>query len=641
MTRFLAVLVFAFAVHAQTPHDDSIRQLSAFIETEMKAQRVPGMSVAIVHGDFTWSAGFGYADLENQAPARAESSYRMASVSKPMTAAAVMRLVEQGRIDLDAEVQTYVPDFPRKPHPVTIRQLLQHLGGISHYKNYEAEGHFREHKSTKEALDVFKDFDLVAEPGTRYQYSSYGYNLLGAVVEGACKCRFGDFMTEEVWKPLGMSSTRMDDPRAIIPNRVRGYTLQDGKLVNSEYVDISSRFGAGGARSTVIDMLKFITGVSDGKLLKRESVETMWTGGVTKGGNATRYGLGFVLVPQNGRFQTGHNGSQQETRTELAWFPSIRFGYAIATNFEDIDMSPFRAEIARAFLGDSWNLAYYVPARQDEAALWAMGLTWNNGLGWFDRYRGGRTESKAELTDAFAYFNRSIDPKRLAAAKSDDTMIADGRHPSAREAYVKVGAYMAAALAKSGKDLSVYHRNGELGFFDDYIRLYRSSRAIPRAYRFDPAFERRVAAWRADWEAVWKDDVARFHVSNAASLDRLTQHAERFRGRTIAPNYIGGLIRLGENSAQAGELDVAVRVARSLLDLYPDSADANAFAGVMQVATGNADEGRRLIARSRALDPNGYGNDRNLQEIAKALERMGNKEAAKVLREIASSPAGA
>lgn len=629
-----ALFVFTTVLHAQSPHQDAVRRLSAFIETEMKAQRVPGMSVGIVYGDFTWSAAFGYADLENQVPARAESSYRMASVSKPMTAAAVMRLVEQGKIDLDAEVQTYVPDFPRKAHPVTIRQLLQHLGGISHYKNYAAEGRFREHKNTKEALDVFKDFDLVAEPGTRYSYSSYGYNLLGAVVEGACKCRFGDFMTEQVWTPLGMTDTRMDDPRAIIPNRVRGYTLADGKLVNSEYVDISSRFGGGGSRSTVIDMLKFITGLSDGKLLKRETVETMWTGGVTKGGSATRYGLGFALAPQNGRFQAGHNGSQQETRTELAWFPSIRFGFAIATNFEEIDMSPFRAEIARAFLGDSWNYAHYVPSRRDEAALWAMGLTWNNGLGWFDRYRRGRTESSGELAEAFAYFNRSIDPARLAAAKSDDTMIADGRHPSAGEAYVKVGAYMAAVLAKSGKDLNVYHRNGQLVLFDDYIRLYRSSSTIPRAYRFDPAFERRVATWRADWDAVWQDDVARLHVSNAASLDRLAQLAERFRGRSIVPNYVAPLIRLGETSAQGGQPDVAMRAARTLLDLYPEAADANAFAGVMQVVAGNMDEGRKLIAKSRTLDPNGYGNDRNLQEIAKTLEKMGNKEAAKVMREI-------
>lgn len=629
-TLAVAVVLFATAAYGQLSRDEAIRRLSAFIETEMKAQRVPGMSVAVIHGDFTWSAAFGYADLENQSPARVESSYRMASVTKPMTAAAVMRLVEQGKIDLDAEVQTYVPDFPRKPHPITIRQLLQHLGGISHYRNYAAEGHFRDPKNTKEALEVFKDFDLVAEPGTRYQYSSYGYNLLGAVVEGACKCRFGDFMTEEVWKPLGMTASRMDDPRAIIPYRVRGYTLDGGKVVNSEYVDISSRFAAGGTRSTVLDMLKFVTGLSDGKLLKRESLETMWTSGVTKGGEATRYGLGFSLTPRNGRFQAMHNGGQQETRTELAWFPSIRFGYAIATNFEDINMSPFTSEIGRAFLGDHWNQAFYVPSRRDDATLLAAGLTWNNGLGWFDRHGRGRTDSQAELTEAFRYFNESI-------AKGDDAMISKGRHPSAGEAYVKVGAYMAAALAKSGKDLALYHRNGELAFFDDYVRLYRASRAIPRAYRFDPAFERRVAAWRSEWEASWQEDVARFYPTTPASLDRLAELAARLRGRTIIPNYSGNLIDLGETAAQSGDSRTATRAATLLLDLYPESADANGFAGVMHVFSGKTDEGRRLLVKSRTLNPNGYANTRNLEQIAQTIERMGNKEAAAVLREVAAS----
>lgn len=628
--RSIAAALFLFtaiAVHAQASHDEAIRRLSSFIESEMKAQRIPALSVAIVHGDFTWSAGFGHADLENQVPARAETSYRMASVSKPMTAAAVMRLVEQGKIDLDAEVQTYVPEFPRKPHPITVRQLLQHLAGISHYKNYDAEGHFRDHKDTKAALDVFKDFDLVAEPGTRYQYSSYGYNLLGAVVEGACKCRFGDFMTNEVWKPLGMTSTRMEDPRAIIPHRARGYVLRDGQIVNSEYVDISSRFGAGGTRSTVIDMLKFVTGLSDGKLLKRESLETMWTTGVTKGGNATRYGLGFSLIPQSGRFAVQHNGGQPETRTELAWFPSIRFGYALASNFENIDMNPFMTEIGRVFLGDSWNRAIYVPSKQDEAALLAMGITWNNGLGWFDRHRGGRTESQKELSEAFAYLNRSI-------AKADNEMITKGRHPSGGEAFIKAGAYMAAALAKSGKDLNVYHRDGELAFFDDYIRLYRTSRTIPRAYRLDPAFEKRVASWRGEWDAVWQDEVKRLELSSAAGLDKLAQLAPRFRGRAIIPNYIGSLINLGENNAQEGKVDVAARAAAMLLDLYPESADANGFAGVMQVVMGKLDEGRRLLAKSRTIDANAYASNDNLKQIAQLLERMGHKEAANVLREI-------
>ena len=143
-----------------------------------------------------------------------------------------------------------------------VRGLLGHLAGISHYRDYDAEGHFKDHKDTREAIAVFEDFELVAEPGTRFNYSSYGYNLLGAVIEGASGTSYGDFLREHLWGPLGMDATVMDDPDALIPNRVRGYRPgPGGEIINSEFVNISSRFAAGGTRSTVLDLLKFARGV--------------------------------------------------------------------------------------------------------------------------------------------------------------------------------------------------------------------------------------------------------------------------------------------------------------------------------------------------------------------------------------------
>jgi CubicO group peptidase (beta-lactamase class C family) len=258
---FLLVAAGAFA---QEDHAAKLRAFEQFAEEAMRAQKMPGLSVAVMHGDFRWSRGFGFADVENEVPARADSSYRMASVTKPMTAVAVLKLFEEGKIDLDAEVQTYVPYFPRKAHPVTVRQLLAHQGGISHYRDYDKEGRIREPKSTREALEIFANFDLVNEPGTAYRYTSYGYNLLGAVIEGASGKSYGEYMRETVWTPLGMTSTRLDDPRALIPHRVTGYVLEKGELRRSEYVDISSRFAAGGTRSTVGDMIRFIEGIANG-----------------------------------------------------------------------------------------------------------------------------------------------------------------------------------------------------------------------------------------------------------------------------------------------------------------------------------------------------------------------------------------
>lgn len=198
---------------------EAIKLFDEFVQKQMALDKTPGLSVGFMKGDFVWAQGYGYSDLENRVPTKPESAYRLASVTKPMTAVAILQLVEKGKINLDAEVQTYVSYFPKKPWPVTVRQLLGHLGGISHYKNAEQELHIKTRKSTREAIAIFENFDLVAEPGTRYSYTSYGYNLLGAVIEAASGMSYGEYMRQNVWQPLGMSDTRMDDPLEVIPNR--------------------------------------------------------------------------------------------------------------------------------------------------------------------------------------------------------------------------------------------------------------------------------------------------------------------------------------------------------------------------------------------------------------------------------------
>ena len=189
----------SIAGDSQSSYSEALKEFEKYVSEQMTLDKAPGLSVGFMKGDFTWTKGFGYSDLENKVQAKPESSYRLASITKTLTAISVLQLVEAGKIDLDAEVQTYVPYFPKKKWPVTVRLLLGHLGGISHYKNYSVEGRIKVHKSTKEALAIFQDFDLVAEPGTRYNYSSYGYNLLGAVIEGASGQSFGDYINKHIF----------------------------------------------------------------------------------------------------------------------------------------------------------------------------------------------------------------------------------------------------------------------------------------------------------------------------------------------------------------------------------------------------------------------------------------------------------
>lgn len=365
---FLAIALLLcqlqLSAQAQTAdkYADKLRAFEEFVREQMEKNKVPGLTVGFVKDDYVWVKGFGSADLENRVPAKAESSYRLASVQKSMTAAAILRLVEEGKIDLDAEIQTYVPYFPKKKFPVTVRQLLYHLGGIPHYVNRDVEQHFKVHKTTREAIAIFENYDLVAEPGTKFSYSTYGYNLLGAAIEGASKQPYADYMREHVWQPLGMNDTRMDDPLDLIPNRVRGYQLIDGAIKNSEFIDVSSRFAGGGTRGTVTDLLKFMKGLNDGKLLSRESVALMYAPMKTRDGQVSGfprtggYAMGWNLVPQTSGLVVINDGGQQETRTFILNFPAKRFAIAIAQNLERDDDGAIIFRLYELVLGEKFSL---------------------------------------------------------------------------------------------------------------------------------------------------------------------------------------------------------------------------------------------------------------------------------------------
>jgi len=341
---------------------DRLRVFEEFVRQQMEKNRIPGLTIGFIKDDYVWVKGFGYADLENKVPAKVESAYRLASLQKSMTAAAILQLAERGKINLDAEIQTYVPYFPKKKYPVTVRQLLYHLGGIPHYVNRDVEQHIKEHKTTRETIAIFENFDLVAEPGTKFSYSTYGYNLLGAAIEGVSKQSYADYMREHIWQPLGMKDTRMDDPLDLIANRVRGYQLVNGELKNSEFIDVSSRFAGGGTRGTVTDLLKFMKGLNDGKLLARKSIDLMYAPTKTRDGQISGfpktagYAMGWNIVPQQSGLVLINDGGQQETRTFILNFPEKKFALAIAQNFERDDDGALIFRLYELVLNEKFSL---------------------------------------------------------------------------------------------------------------------------------------------------------------------------------------------------------------------------------------------------------------------------------------------
>jgi len=192
----------------------------------------------------------------------------------------------------------------------------------------------------------------VVEPGTRSSYSSYGYNLLGAALEGVTGRGYGEVMRDLVWGPLGMASVQLDDPYHLIDNRVRGYRLVDGELRNSEFIDVSSRFGAGGTRGTVPDLLGFLRGIAEGRLLGPASRPLAFEAMTTRDGRPTGFSAGWQIprIRDRGRLVM-NDGGQPETRTFILLDSDRRLGIAFAMNLEADVYGPIVLELYRLIAG--------------------------------------------------------------------------------------------------------------------------------------------------------------------------------------------------------------------------------------------------------------------------------------------------
>ncbi len=321
------------------------------IATDYQARAgIPGLSLAIaLDGKVVWEKAFGEADLENHVSALPETLYRTASIGKMFTATAVMQFAERGELDLDEDIRGPCAAFPAKPWPITTRQLLGHLSGIRHYggpRDHEEQTSTRHFASVTEAMSAFQDDALGFEPGTDYLYSTYGYVVLGCVLEGASGQSYLDCMRERVFVPAGMTSTRDDDPRVILAHRAAGYARVNGELQNATQVDMSNRLPAGGFVSTARDLAAFATALLDGRLVRAETLKEMSSPSRLKNGDTVDYGLGMALWPSEGTATAFfHGGSTPGASGMLLLVPAQRCAVAFLTNLED---APERRETAQA-----------------------------------------------------------------------------------------------------------------------------------------------------------------------------------------------------------------------------------------------------------------------------------------------------
>ena len=351
----LAAQSAAAAEHASRGFSSAAAEAREVVQAWLAEHDAPGLTIAVMAaGKIVWSQGFGMADLENGVPVRPHTKMRIGSVSKSLTSIAVGLLYEQGKLNLDAPVQKYVPSFPKKRYPVTARRLAGHLAGIRGYLPGSRSEVFnmRHYDSVVAGLELFQDDPLLFEPGEKYSYSSHGFNLLSAVVEGASGQDFLSYMQENVFDPLGMKNTTADHTDQVIPHRTRFYERDDaGVWENAPYADNSYKWAGGGFISTAGDLLRFGRGIISGGLLKPETVELLLTPQRTKDGKPTGYGIGWrTVTDEGGRRRVGHGGSSVGGKARLAIYPDSQVMLAMMINTGSLDLGDLPFEVASLFI---------------------------------------------------------------------------------------------------------------------------------------------------------------------------------------------------------------------------------------------------------------------------------------------------
>jgi serine beta-lactamase-like protein LACTB len=335
------------------PDAEALREeVTAHLTAFMKETGIPGLSAAVVTGGKpAFSIHLGLADVEQNAPVRPDTVFRIGGISMPITAVAVLQLVQDGRLSLDASLRDYVPEYPDKGKTITIRHTLAHLSGVRPEKSSEEWTSCKPYPSLLSSLDAFKSDPLVREPGGVFLVSNFGYTLLGLVIERVSSQPYDDYIRSHIAEPLGMRSLRVEDPQVITPHRARGYNMDDGKLRNADHADLSVRTPGSGLVATADDLAQFAAAVLNGRVLNEELRTLMLTEQKTSDDKPTRYGLGWFVRTDAGRRIVGHSGPETGASSFLLIYPDDAAAVVILTNLQSTNVTKPGLEIGRMVLG--------------------------------------------------------------------------------------------------------------------------------------------------------------------------------------------------------------------------------------------------------------------------------------------------
>ncbi len=349
----LALLLVPALAAAQTRPTtaDVVRRVDSLAKAFVAAGSTPSIAIAITRGGKTIVMGaWGKSDIEQNVGATAQSVYEIGSATKQFTAAAVMQLVEQGKVKLDESLATYVPTVPEAWRVATVRHLLNHTSGIPNYTAVAAwPKRWAEEMTADSLIAPTTTLPMDFAPGTKFSYDNQGYVLLGMIIERVTGKPWATDLKERFTTPLGLSSTRICDAAAIIPNRARGYDVKDGAVINAPYFGVSQAFSAGAICSTVGDLARWNYALHTGKVVSAASYQMMTT--PEGAAIANRYGFGLTVDTIGGHKLIQHGGSIPGFATANAWVAVEELSVTVLSNNLRGNPGQLSRQVMRAALG--------------------------------------------------------------------------------------------------------------------------------------------------------------------------------------------------------------------------------------------------------------------------------------------------
>jgi CubicO group peptidase (beta-lactamase class C family) len=349
---FLCVAASSFPALAIAQNSLSTQDsVGDYVRAEMQKQHIPGLSLLVSKGgQIVRAEGFGLANVELSVPVKPETVFQSGSVGKQFTATAVMMLVEEGKVGLDDPLTKYFPDAPAAWKEVTVRQLLSHTAGFTDYPD---KFDFRKDWTEDELLKMVEDIPLAYAPGTKWDYSNLGYLTLGILIHRVTGEFYGDFLQQRIFQPLGMQTARIISEADIVPNRAAGYRLVKGELKNQEWVaPMVNTTADGSLYFSILDLAKWDAALYGEKLLKRSSLDLMWTPAKLKDGrpNKDGYGFGWFMTERRGHRVVSHDGAWQGFKTAIARYVDDRLTVVVLANLEEAKPGAIAEHVADMYL---------------------------------------------------------------------------------------------------------------------------------------------------------------------------------------------------------------------------------------------------------------------------------------------------